>query len=396
MSMKFKIAITALLIGIASTSISYLLFPKIRFFENYIYGLTLQFRTGKDKEIVLVLIGDSSIQKKGPYPFKRSEYAKVIAHILKGRPKVIGVDIFFDGIRELEDDMKLIETLEKADTNIVLAVYSTTADNLIINRVKSLPTFSSNEYPNVGIGDVVAILKGQGGGITKFNAIPFIDRKCGREILPFPIVVVGKYLSADYKQKSSPKGSVAVMLGDIEIPNPTDVIIDFLGGAESFETIAFEEVVETDPSIYRDKIVLIGVSAEDGRDNFTTPLSKKTPGVVIHANVIHTIISKRFISEIQVHYQAIPIFFISFLISLFAFYVRPIFSLLISVLLIAVFKFFADFIFAKYCALIFFTPFLSAVLFSYLGTLVCIMLSRKPFRVAASRFGLIGKRSTRC
>lgn len=89
-----RIVIPVLLIVLISLGLSYILLTKVRYFEDFIYSSRFPINQFKEKRIILVLINDDTIRKIGPYPFKRSEYAKVLTKILKGKPKVIGIDIF--------------------------------------------------------------------------------------------------------------------------------------------------------------------------------------------------------------------------------------------------------------------------------------------------------------
>lgn len=346
----------------------------MQFLSSYIDSLKfLSEKFIKNKQIILVLIDDNTIKKIGDYPFKRSEYATVLAKILKGKPKVIGIDIFFAGIKDLEDDLKLIEVLDKTNTDIVLAFYSVEVEDLIINKIKAYSNrFYS--YKDISAGNV-EIFEAGDLRITKISAIPFIDRRYEKEYLPFPILIASKYRKADYKQKPLlDRGILVATIGDIEIPNPSDMLINYRGGIEAFDTISFEKIAETYPSMFRDKIVLIGASAESIKDHFVTPISKKTPGVIIHANIIDTILNKRFISEVDLYSQVAITFLICFAVSMLFVSVRPIISLLVSVSVLIASKIVVDFVFIKYRLYFLYSPLFFSVIFSYFGI---VILSRR-------------------
>lgn len=275
--------------------------------------------------------------------------------------------------------MKLIEVLDKADTHIVLAAYPMEVDNLIINKIESLSPYRYYNYKNISIGNVELFADSKAAGITKISAIPVIDGRYEREYLPFAIVVVSKYLGADYKQITlSDKGTLVATIGDIEIPlKPSYMLINYIGGYESFNIISFEKVAETDPSIFQDKIVLIGASAESIGDSFVTPISKKTPGVAIHANAIHTIINNQFILEVPVPYQMGIIVLICCAIPILVYFLRPLTSLSTSIFILIAYKIIIDCIFTKYRLYFSFTLFFFSVLFSYFGTFLWIKLKNR-------------------
>ena len=348
MQMKPKTIATIFLIAIITVGASYFIFLKTQYIEDYIYRLTFPLSKLKNEQIVLVVIDNSTIREIGGYPFKRSEYAKAIAHILKGKPKVIGVDMFFDGIKDLDDDLQLAEVMDKADTNIVLGIYPMEFDSLfinVLNKNKSAPPIdNSYHFNNVSYGNV-GIFEIEGGGIIRFIPTRFIDTRNGREYRPLPIVVVSKYIdNSGYTQKSLPNGPLIQTLGNIEIPlfkrindiAPSRVMINYLGGRESFESILFEKIPETDTLLFKDKIVLLGLSADFCRDHFPTPISNRTPGVLIHANIIDTIINNKFILGVRLNYQLIYIAIIAIIASLSAIYMRLIPALFLCIIILII------------------------------------------------------------
>ncbi len=97
------------------------------------------------------------------------------------------------------------------------------------------------------------------------------------------------YLSADYKQKPFLNtGAVGATIGSLEIPD-VDMFINYIGDKDAFTSIPFGEIFAINPAVFTNKIILIGASAELVGDIYFTPISRKTPGVVIIANMIHSI-----------------------------------------------------------------------------------------------------------
>lgn len=367
-----------------SISMSYLLNKKLQFLEDYIYGSRFPIVKHKNEQIVLVIISDNTIKKIGAYPFKRSEYAKVVASILKGKPKVIGIDIFFDGIKDIADDSKLLDVMSKANSDIVLAIYPEEADNLIINKVKFSPLYNNNNKINVG--NVKIFVNPMTVMTTKSCVIPYVSEH-EKEYIPFPVVVASKFLNAEQKQSFLEReGLLIATIGNINIEIPFEssycMLINYIGNHEAFSTIPFEKVLETDSFSFQNKIVLIGATAESIGDNFITPLSKKTPGVVVHANAIHTIISKQFILEAPLQYQVVIIFFVCLVISCLVYFLRPLTSLSISVFVLIVDKIIVDFLFAKYRLYFLYSPLFFSVLLSYLGTFIWIRLKDRAINNA--------------
>lgn len=380
--------LTALLIAVISISISSLIPPKMHLLDYYVFGRRFTFTESKRQEIALVLIDDATIAHYRSASLKRSAYATVIASILKGRPRVIGIDIFFDGIKDLEDDIKLLGVLDRADASIVLAVYPLEAGNMITAKAKSVSTGRSYGLNNVTLGNVDVLVERGIAGVAKVSAVPFIDRRHEKEYLPFPVMVASKYLGVGYEQRPLRDGSLVAVLGDVQIPLPSGgTLINYVGGVQTFDVISFAKVADADPKIFRDRIVLIGGSTEDPQDTFITPVSRRTPGVVIHANAIDTILSRRFISELPPVYQLILPLVLCVITSMGGLIIRPVGSLVVSVLLVIASRVIADYIFAKYRVLVVNVPLLSSMVFSYCATWLWVKIGKRDVKVCREDSG---------
>jgi adenylate cyclase len=70
------------------------------------------------------------------------------------------------------------------------------------------------------------------------------------------------------------------------------LLIDFLGPRGTFKTISAADVMagRVDPSVLRDKIVLIGPNDSANVDKAITPFDPLLPGVELHATVIHNVL----------------------------------------------------------------------------------------------------------
>jgi CHASE2 domain-containing sensor protein len=88
-------------------------------------------------------------------------------------------------------------------------------------------------------------------------------------------------------------------LGDLFIPTDESMkfLIRYRGGNGSFPRYSFLDVFngKVPSGVFRDKIVLLGSTAQGIGDFTITPLSSNVPGVEVAANVIHNILTKRFL-----------------------------------------------------------------------------------------------------
>jgi adenylate cyclase len=76
--------------------------------------------------------------------------------------------------------------------------------------------------------------------------------------------------------------------------------IDFVGPRGTFPTYSYADVLSgaIDPATFRDRIVLVGITAKALGDYFTTPGAEGTlvPGVEVHANAVDTLLRGRFLT----------------------------------------------------------------------------------------------------
>ncbi len=84
--------------------------------------------------------------------------------------------------------------------------------------------------------------------------------------------------------------------------------IDFVGGGGTFTSISAESVLdgralENDPFLFRNRIVLIGVTLTEAKEMFATPVAKAgndlCPGVEVHANVLASMIDESYIATVS-------------------------------------------------------------------------------------------------
>ena len=78
--------------------------------------------------------------------------------------------------------------------------------------------------------------------------------------------------------------------------------IRFVGSQDSFLHLSYGDIIEGrfDPSLVRNKIVLVGMTATAGSDFQRSPISSApVPGIDLHANALDTLLRARFLEEIS-------------------------------------------------------------------------------------------------
>ncbi len=122
-----------------------------------------------------------------------------------------------------------------------------------------------------------------------------------------------------------------------------NLYINYHGPPDSSDSISFHKVLQEDgfrKDFFRDKIVLIGAKYESkftgsGRDTFRTPYSMEgsnlTDGVVIHANVLNTLINQDWLVGLPTIIEVIIVIFAGVIITLILHLFEPRISVIIAI-----------------------------------------------------------------
>lgn len=252
-----------------------------------------------DPRLLIVTIDESDIQQIGQWPIPDAVLAKLIEKLREQQPRAIGLDLYRDLPVE-PGHQELVQVFES--TPNLIGVEKAVGNN----KVPPSPTLT--QLGQVAIADLV--LDGDGklrrsllsirpeDGSTKLSlgarlALIYLEAE-GITLKPIDDtrLRLGKAVFAPFQGNNG--GYVRANDGGYQI------LLNFRGTQESFRTISLTEVLENrlSPDLVRNRIVLIGSTAESLKDMFQTPYSNSLltspqlmPGVVIHANLISQILS---------------------------------------------------------------------------------------------------------
>jgi serine/threonine-protein kinase len=226
----------------------------------------------------------------------------------------------------LDNDSKLISSVRE-NGNVVLPMYFKT-DSAMPTPVESLPPYleknslnhvprsgEEGSYPVVEAGGVTVPIPGLvmgSAGIGHINRHVDPDGATRWEILlikygeryfpSFSLRAVMRYLNVDNGDARIASGRGIDLKGFLI---PTDesmrLLIRFWGPGGSFPHYSFFDVLneKIKPAVFKGKVVLLGNTAQGIGDFVPTPISSNVPGVEIAANVIQSILSKRFLIRPQ-------------------------------------------------------------------------------------------------
>jgi len=287
------------------------------------YDMRFRLRGTKPVEesgIVLITIDDQSfISLQSKWPFNRSYFASAIQNLAEAGAALIILDVEFTEPSTINssDDYSLSQAIRNFPHVILagklVAEYGT---HETVNRypLKPLPDFilagAKWAYANVYLDE--------DGFIRRYNLFQDLS---GRKYFPLVIEVL-RYLQQLSPDAITVDSSGEFIIGKIVIHKYQDdtMLINYAGPANHFPTYSFANILDDhrftlpDPDedtdifdiykesgIFKNKIVLIGASAEELQDNKFTPffhyegIKQKMPGVEMHANALNTILTKNYI-----------------------------------------------------------------------------------------------------
>ncbi|MBW4617076.1 MAG: CHASE2 domain-containing protein [Desmonostoc vinosum HA7617-LM4] len=253
-----------------------------------------------DPYITVITINESDIQLVGQYPLPDQVLAQAIQTLKTYQPKAIGLDLY--------RNLPVQPGYEK-----LVRQFSTTPTLIGIEKVvgsKIAPPPILAELDQVGLADQV--LDGDG---KLRRALLSVRLKNGKLRLNLGLQLALNYLeTVGITAQSLPNHPEQMQLGKtVLVPFQANdggyvraddggyqILLNFYGTQEQFETFTIADLLANRiPSQkLRDRIILIGSTAESVNDYFQTPYShqlfgppKRMPGVLIHASITSQILN---------------------------------------------------------------------------------------------------------
>jgi adenylate cyclase len=296
-------------------------------------------------QVVIVAVDEASLKEVGRWPWSRALQARLLKKIAAGGPAVIGVDIIqaeptspcalddLDGKLDEQcraaveqavrgargDDAQLADAV-RASRNTVLGYYF----NFDRREASGTPGAES-AYPVVQKGpdsDVAAVpqatvedqnlpeLVDAARGLGYFNFFPDADRiyrhaplviRFGdRMELPLSLAMLQLYWpDRPATIRFGASGVDSVRFGALAVPVEDDgqLLVNFRGPGRTFRHISAGDVLagRVPPDVFRNELVLVGVTAVGAGDVRAAPFDSVFPGVEIHATVLDNLLRQDFI-----------------------------------------------------------------------------------------------------
>ncbi len=271
--MKYQVILIALLTGILLTILA-----SAQMF--YTWNLRLTDALYGDKppleNIKIIAVDDKSLQEIGRWPWKRTEFIKLLQQTKNA--KIVAFDIGF--FEPTEDDAALGDAMRQAG-NVIIAKEYNFAEKTELTPAKGL------EGIQTGIVNVYTDQDGTSRSIpTELNNQPSLAYKIAE-----------------------------AYIGRAPTITEQKLLVNFAGMPGTYKTYSAADVINgrIDAKEFENSIVLIGATAPDLHDDYIVPTSdgRRMPGVEIHAHAIQTLLTRQFLKHQTLPTLAITILIIS-------------------------------------------------------------------------------------
>ncbi|MBD2493969.1 CHASE2 domain-containing protein [Nostoc sp. FACHB-280] len=272
---------------------------------------------GVDNRFLIVGVDDNDIQTRKEYPIEDGTMAQLLTKLAEHEPRVIGIDIL--------RDVKQGAATGRADLMQILADNENIAAVCVLSKADSPGIAAAPGIPEdrVGVADFPVdaggtVRQGMIISVPKASKLPkpsehicnIADPENQLPSLSFQMVV--RYLDAQGIEPE-PTKSGELKFGSTVLKRLTpksggyhnidtsdyQILLNYRSAKNAVKQVSLSDVLadKVDPALIKDKIVMIGYTAQIVKDTFYTPYSagaadsQKMPGVVVHAQNASQILS---------------------------------------------------------------------------------------------------------
>jgi serine phosphatase RsbU (regulator of sigma subunit)/CHASE2 domain-containing sensor protein len=271
-------------------------------------------RTRTSGPAVIVAIDENALDARGQWPWPRTLIAELIRAIARAEPAAIGVDLLFvEPDRSAKGaDAELAEAVRSA--RVVLGVaglqhrdrrYPFPPQSVPVRsngaRELPLPSFDGHLQSRPEINRAAA-----GRGLISVDSSDRVVRRVplagriGRVVVPALSVEMIRVAIGSPPLRIDDRGgeNVSIAVGDVAIPVQSDGAMNvYYARHDEDRFVSAAQVLagKASPELFRDKLVLIGVTGLGLLDYQATPLGERIPGVEIHAQLLEQVFDARYL-----------------------------------------------------------------------------------------------------
>lgn len=330
-----------ILIGFIAGTIIVIVFFNGALDKFELVTLDQRFRLRSDRpvheDIVLIEMGEDSIEAIGRWPWPREWHATLLSILKQYGTRMVIFDIIFDRPSNPTQDLVFAEAIKSAKNVYLPYVFQFEKGDLAIKddpseniRKMLLPLEEFSRYA-VGEGHVNVVPDIDG----TLRNIPLIIYRNGKRYPQIAFKAACDYIGVtDDNIIVNPKKSIILKdstMGDIVIPidRYNQMIVNWAGiWRDTFKHISYIDIIASEKQALRgeatmidldglkDKICIIGLTASGLYDIRPTPLEAAYPVVGMNANIMNNILKQDFLSRVPKIIDVFTIYLMGMLVTL--------------------------------------------------------------------------------
>ncbi|MBF0619831.1 MAG: CHASE2 domain-containing protein [Candidatus Omnitrophica bacterium] len=277
------------------------------FAKNELDTLDLRFRLRRvlpvSDKIVIIEIGDDSIRKLGAFPFDREYHALLVKALAENGAQAVMFDMFFS--EATKSDASFADAMKAAGNVYLPVVFEMKAGDAVASgyAAQELDIFRKSAR---GSGHInvspdpdgkyrrVPLLVQYDGGLYPYLSFSLIAGEAGVSEQDIRLVP-GRYIQFGKKMA-------------IPLDAASNMIVNVAGAwGRAYQHYSYVDVLQSyaarlsgqkpnlDLNMLRGKICLVGLTATGSTDLHPNPFGPLNPALGMHADVINSILMKRFI-----------------------------------------------------------------------------------------------------
>ncbi len=256
--------------------------------DQVLYDLQLSFMyTEPTEDILIVAVDEKSLEKLGRWPWSRSVHARLVERLSLAGAKAIVLDLLFAEADQSdpEGDIQLIHAVAASDRVFMPVILEQHRQGGMLVETMPLPDMANVA---TALGHVHMDLDADGiaRGVYLYEGL-------GEDYWPHLMLSLYQWLQPE--SAANIEAPVASSMANVNLINRRNhLLIPFTGPAGNYPRLSYSDVLEGvyPQELFRDRIVLVGVTATGLGDSLPTPVSGygiPMPGVEINANIFDSL-----------------------------------------------------------------------------------------------------------
>jgi CHASE2 domain-containing sensor protein/two-component sensor histidine kinase len=233
-----------------------------------------------DDRIVIVGINEGDIKQVGKYPIPDRDLAKLLQTLQSYQPRAIGLDLFRDGSAGAER-AELSQVLKHSSNIIGIEAALSLNPELDVKPPPELPP------ERIGMADVILDPDGK---LRRSLLASKVDKQTRYSL---SLLLAAMYLKAEgIEFNRGSRASQPIQFGSVVLPRfrsdtggylnakagGNQILLNFRARSQPFKIVSLTDVLtgKVPPSLIRDRIMLIGMTASSVNDTFITSATQGT------------------------------------------------------------------------------------------------------------------------